>query len=67
MVARDAGTILFSAEVFADAADLEADEAREKARSDAGVKALLLESFPIRFWDPPTFAVIELGAKPPAR
>ena len=32
-------------------ADLEADAAKEKARKDAGVSALLFDSFPIRYWD----------------
>jgi dipeptidyl aminopeptidase/acylaminoacyl peptidase len=51
LVARDAGTVVVAAEVFKGAADLDADAAREKARTDAGVKALLFESYPIRFWD----------------
>src|SRR4029450_4270050 len=32
-------------------AALEAAERRDKARSDAGVSALLFESYPIRYWD----------------
>src|SRR5205823_6601268 len=31
--------------------DLAADERRDKARSDAGVGALLFETYPIRYWD----------------
>lgn len=49
--ARSARAIAFGAMVHRGAADLEADEAREKARRDAGVKALLFEDYPIRHWD----------------
>lgn len=51
MVGRDRGAVVVAAELFPGAADLEADAERDKARTDAGVKALLLESYPIRFWD----------------
>jgi len=50
-VAAGVGTIAFMAAVHPGAADLEADAAREKERVDAGVSALLFESYPIRFWD----------------
>lgn len=48
--ARAADRIVFAAEVFPDA-DLDEDERRHRARADAGVKALLFESYPIRRWD----------------
>ena len=50
-VARGAGTILFAASLHPGAADFDADREREKSRKDAGVSALLFESYPIRFWD----------------
>src|SRR5215213_5230196 len=50
-VARDAGTVVWRTGVHPGAEDLEADERRDKARTDAGVNALLFESYPIRYWD----------------
>ena len=50
-VARDTGTLALLAPLHPDAADLDADKAREKARKDAGVTARLYESYPIRYWD----------------
>ncbi|HEY8558134.1 MAG TPA: S9 family peptidase, partial [Actinomycetes bacterium] len=50
-VARDAGTVVYRTGVHPGADDLEADERRDKARTDAGVNALLFESYPIRYWD----------------
>ena len=50
-VARDAGTVVYRTDLHPGADDLEADERRDKARSDAGVSALLFESYPIRYWD----------------
>ncbi len=50
-VARSAGTIVLASGLFPGVASLDDDAAREKARKDAGVGALLLETFPIRFWD----------------
>jgi dipeptidyl aminopeptidase/acylaminoacyl peptidase len=50
-VARDAGTVVWRTGVHPGADDLEADERRDKARSDAGVGALLFETYPIRYWD----------------
>jgi dipeptidyl aminopeptidase/acylaminoacyl peptidase len=50
-VARDAGTVVYRTGVHPGADDLEADERRDKARSDAGVNALLFEAYPIRYWD----------------
>lgn len=49
--ARDADVVVFSAAVFAGAADLAADRDRQKARKKAGVEALLFEGYPIRRWD----------------
>jgi dipeptidyl aminopeptidase/acylaminoacyl peptidase len=50
-VARDAGTVVYRTGVHPGADDLEADERRDKARTDAGVGALLFETYPIRYWD----------------
>lgn len=50
-VARRSGTVVYASEVHPDATSLEDDEAREKARKDTGVSALLFESYPIRHWD----------------
>ena len=51
VTARAARAVAFGAMVHRGATDLAADEAREKARRDAGVKALLFEDYPIRHWD----------------
>jgi dipeptidyl aminopeptidase/acylaminoacyl peptidase len=50
-VARDAGTVVWRTGVHPGADDLEADRRRDKARSEAGVSALLFETYPIRYWD----------------
>jgi dipeptidyl aminopeptidase/acylaminoacyl peptidase len=49
--ARDAGTIALVANAFPRLETLEEDRELGKAREDAGVGALLFESYPIRFWD----------------
>ncbi|MEA2578659.1 MAG: hypothetical protein QOD78_2247 [Chloroflexota bacterium] len=49
--ARGSGTVALLAALHPGAADFDADREREKARKEAGVKALLYESYPIRFWD----------------
>ncbi len=49
--ARSSRAIAFGAMVHRGAGDLPADEAKEKARRDAGVKALLFDGYPIRHWD----------------
>ena len=49
--ARSARAVAFGAMVHRGAADLTEDGAREKARKDSGVKALLFEDYPIRHWD----------------
>ena len=48
---RDARTVVMAAKLHRDAGTLEADAERGKARTDAGVAALLFESYPIRHWD----------------
>jgi dipeptidyl aminopeptidase/acylaminoacyl peptidase len=48
-VARDAGTVVFAAATLPGAADDDAE--LRKARKDAGVTAILHESYPIRYWD----------------
>ncbi|WP_367130795.1 alpha/beta fold hydrolase [Saccharothrix sp. HUAS TT1] len=57
-VARDAGTVLLAAGAHPGAEFGERDEERRKAREDAGVTAILHESYPVRYWDAdlgPTF------------
>jgi dipeptidyl aminopeptidase/acylaminoacyl peptidase len=49
--ARSAGAIAFGSLLHPFATSLEDDAARAKARKEAGVGALLLEDYPIRFWD----------------
>ncbi len=49
--ARGANVIVLGAPLHPGATTFEEDAARQKARRDAGVQALLFESFPIRFWD----------------
>jgi dipeptidyl aminopeptidase/acylaminoacyl peptidase len=49
--ARNADTIAFGAGVHPAATDLADDAERAKARKEVGVGALLLESYPIRYWD----------------
>ncbi|GAB3452549.1 S9 family peptidase [Streptomonospora sediminis] len=50
-VARGTGTVVYSSEVHPGAAGTEADAQARKARKDAGVSAILHESFPVRSWD----------------
>jgi dipeptidyl aminopeptidase/acylaminoacyl peptidase len=50
-VARSSGTLALLAALHPSAADFDADGERQKARKDAGVSALLFESYPIRYWD----------------
>jgi dipeptidyl aminopeptidase/acylaminoacyl peptidase len=49
--ARRAGTVALLANLFPEAETLEEDREHGKAREDAGVGALLFESYPIRSWD----------------
>jgi len=50
-VAADTGDVVVLSAAMPGAADAEADEERRTARKDAGVTALLHESYPVRFWD----------------
>ncbi|GAB4079821.1 S9 family peptidase [Modestobacter muralis] len=50
-VAADSGDVVAVTSVVPGAADAEADEQRRKARTDAGITALLHESYPVRSWD----------------
>jgi dipeptidyl aminopeptidase/acylaminoacyl peptidase len=50
-VARGARAVAFGAAMHPGAATADDDSAREKARRDAGVEALLFEDYPIRHWD----------------
>ncbi|MBB5808591.1 dipeptidyl aminopeptidase/acylaminoacyl peptidase [Saccharothrix ecbatanensis] len=50
-VARDAGTVLLAAGAHPHAEFGEQDEQHRKAREDAGVTAILHESYPVRYWD----------------
>ena len=50
-VARGAGTVALLLPLHPAASDLGDDEARAKARKDAGVSAMLFEDYPIRYWD----------------
>ncbi len=50
-VARDAGTLVYSAPTFRGTAAGDDDAAMRKARSDAGVSAILHESGRLRYWD----------------
>jgi dipeptidyl aminopeptidase/acylaminoacyl peptidase len=50
-VARRSRSVAFAAALFPGAADFSADAERAQARKDAGVGALLFESYPIRHWD----------------
>jgi dipeptidyl aminopeptidase/acylaminoacyl peptidase len=50
-VALDSGDVVFTASALPGAATVEEDEARRKARKDAGVTAILHERHPVRHWD----------------
>ena len=49
--ARDADAIAFGAGLHPAAKDFAEDAERAKARKEAGVGALLFDSYPIRYWD----------------
>ncbi len=51
VTARDARVVAFGAMVHRGSPDLPADEAKEKARRDAGVQAQMFDDYPIRHWD----------------
>src|SRR3954454_23421412 len=50
-VAADSGDVAVVASTMPGATDAEADETRRKERKDAGVSAVLHESYPVRYWD----------------
>ncbi|MCW2675143.1 MAG: Dipeptidyl aminopeptidase/acylaminoacyl peptidase, partial [Modestobacter sp.] len=50
-VAADSGEIAVVAGTMPGAGDAEADERRRTRRKEAGVTAVLHESYPVRFWD----------------
>jgi dipeptidyl aminopeptidase/acylaminoacyl peptidase len=50
-VARDVDVIAFGAHLHPEAKNLADDAERAKARKEAGVGALLFDSYPIRYWD----------------
>jgi dipeptidyl aminopeptidase/acylaminoacyl peptidase len=50
-VARDSGTVLLVSATHSTAEFGEGDEQLRKAREDAGVTAILHESYPVRYWD----------------
>ncbi|MCZ2827181.1 MULTISPECIES: S9 family peptidase [unclassified Modestobacter] len=50
-VAADTGDVVVVASTMPGAADAEADEELRTRRKDAGVSALLHESYPVRYWD----------------
>jgi dipeptidyl aminopeptidase/acylaminoacyl peptidase len=50
-VAADSGEVVLRADTMPGAADAEADEQRRKQRKDAGVSAVLHETYPVRYWD----------------
>jgi dipeptidyl aminopeptidase/acylaminoacyl peptidase len=51
MVARDAGTLVFTAPTLPGTKSADDDRERRKARADASVSAILHESYPVRYWD----------------
>jgi dipeptidyl aminopeptidase/acylaminoacyl peptidase len=72
-VAADTGEVVVVAGTLPGAADVEEDEERRKRRKDAGVTAVLHESYPVRFWDhdlgpavPHVFWLGRLPAETPA-
>ncbi|GAB3346582.1 S9 family peptidase [Modestobacter lapidis] len=72
-VAADTGEVVVVAGTMPGAADGGADEEQRERRKDAGVTALLHESYPIRFWDhdlgpavPHVFWLGRLPAEAPA-
>src|SRR5664280_1968709 len=57
--ARCAPTVVVECGVFAGCQDADADRAREQSRRDAGVRGVLFEEYPIKYWDH------ELGPREP--
>ena len=50
-VARDAGTVVVTTQVFPGVAGVEADREKAKQRKDIGTSALWFEGYPVRHWD----------------
>lgn len=50
-VARHSGAVVVAADRFAGSAGTDEDEARDRARREAGVSAVLFEQYPARYWD----------------
>ncbi|RBY91141.1 S9 family peptidase [Blastococcus sp. TF02A-30] len=50
-VAAAGGEVVVSASTMTGGSEGEADEERRKKRKDAGVSAILHESYPVRYWD----------------
>ena len=50
-VAADTGDVVVASATLPGGAEAEADEERRKARTDAGVTAVLHEAYPVRYWD----------------
>jgi dipeptidyl aminopeptidase/acylaminoacyl peptidase len=50
-VAAESGDVVVTASTFPGAEGAEAQEERRKARTEAGVSAILHEAYPVRFWD----------------
>ncbi|MBB5959994.1 dipeptidyl aminopeptidase/acylaminoacyl peptidase [Saccharothrix tamanrassetensis] len=68
-VARDTGALLLTAGAHPTAEFGESDEELRKSREDAGVTAILYESYPIRYWDAdlgPTYPRLLTGSFDPA-
>ncbi|HET9781783.1 MAG TPA: S9 family peptidase [Candidatus Dormibacteraeota bacterium] len=51
VAARNADAIVFRAQVFPGQPDIPADGDKGKKRKEAGVSAILYDTYPIRFWD----------------
>jgi dipeptidyl aminopeptidase/acylaminoacyl peptidase len=51
VTARSADTVVLRSQMFPGAADIAADGVKGKKRKEAGVAAILYDTFPIRFWD----------------
>jgi dipeptidyl aminopeptidase/acylaminoacyl peptidase len=51
VAAADASTVVVKATLFPGVPDLEQDAGKARRRKEAGVTAMLLDGYPIRFWD----------------
>lgn len=51
VVARDSGEVVFGSTVLPGAGTAAEDKDARKARKDAGVTAILHETYPVRYWD----------------